>query len=406
MNEPHESLHVLMISDVYFPRINGVSTSTATFREDLQALGHRVTLVVPAYPQATGEADPDIIRVPSRYLPMDPEDRMMHWSALKGLEDRFADSGFDLVHVQTPFVAHYFGRRIARRLGLPMVESYHTFFEEYLFHYLPWLPRACLRSAARRFSRGQCNEVDRVIVPSIAMRDVLQDYGVRTPMDIVPTGLTPAAFTPGDGSRFRTSMGIPLDRPLLVHVGRIAHEKNIGFLLEVVDRLRHRIDDVLLLIAGEGPARATLARQVERLELEAHVRFTGYLDRQVGLKDCYCAGDVFVFASRTETQGLVLIESMAQGTPVVSTAVMGTRDIVGPQRGAIEVREQAEEFAGALERVLSDTDGRARMADEARAFAREWSARAMAARMVETYRMAQGWGDVVDTEGLAESAHS
>lgn len=385
-----------MISDVYFPRINGVSTSTATFREELLALGHRVTLITPAYPQAAGGEEPDIIRVPSRYLPMDPEDRMMRWSALKRLDIRLAGSGFDLVHVQTPFVAHCFGRRVARRLGLPLVESYHTFFEEYLFHYLPWLPRACLRSAARRFSRGQCNEVDRVIVPSLAMRDVLHGYGVGTPMDIVPTGLAPAAFTPGDGSRFRTAMGIPLERPLLVHVGRVAHEKNIGFLLEVVDRLRHRIDDVLLLIAGEGPARTTLARQVERLDLQAHVRFTGYLDRHVGLKDCYCAGDVFVFASRTETQGLVLIESMAQGTPVVSTAVMGTRDIVGPQRGAIEVREQIEEFAGTLERLLSDTDGRARMADEARAFAREWSARAVAERMVETYGKATGTRETTD----------
>lgn len=393
-----------MITDVYFPRINGVSTSTATFREDLQALGHRVSLVAPAYPQAAGEEDPDVIRVPSRYLPMDPEDRMMRWSALKRLDQRLAGADFDLVHVQTPFVAHYFGRRIARRLGLPLVESYHTFFEEYLFHYLPWLPRACLRSAARRFSRGQCNEVDRVIVPSIAMRDVLHGYGVGTPIDIVPTGLAPAAFTPGDGSRFRTAMGIPLDRPLLVHVGRVAHEKNIGFLLEVVDRLRRRIDDVLLLIAGEGPARTSLTRQVERLELEAHVRFTGYLDRHVGLKDCYCAGDVFVFASRTETQGLVLIESMAQGTPVVSTAVMGTRDIVGPQRGAIEVREQAEEFAGTLERLLADTDARARMADEARAFAREWSARAMAEKMVETYRTASDRGRQTGTAEVTGQA--
>jgi len=390
MNEPHESLHILMITDVYFPRINGVSTSTATFREDLQALGHRVTLVAPAYPQGGREDDADIFRVPSRYLPMDPEDRMMHWSALRRLEDRLVDERFDVVHVQTPFVAHYFGRRLSRRLGLPLVESYHTFFEEYLFHYLPWLPRGLPRAGARRFSRGQCNEVSRVVVPSVAMLEVLRRYGVDTPIDIVPTGLGPDAFTPGDGSRFRAQMEIPLARPLLVHVGRVAHEKNIGFLLDVVDRLRHRIDDVLLLIAGEGPARAALARRVERLELEAHVRFTGYLDRQVGLKDCYRAGDAFVFASRTETQGLVLIEAMAQGTPVVSTAVMGTRDIVGPQRGAVEVHEQADEFAITLALLLDDPDRRARMADEARAFAREWSARAMAEKMVETYRMAIG----------------
>lgn len=379
-----------MISDVYFPRVNGVSTSTATFREELRAMGHRVTLVVPAHPQGAAEDDPDLIRVPSRYLPMDPEDRMMHWSRLKRLEPRLASETFDLVHVQTPFVAHYFGRRIARHLNLPIVESYHTFFEEYLFHYLPWLPKRLLRRAVRHFSRGQCNEVDRIVVPSRAMREVLFRYGVSTPADVIPTGLPPSAFTPGDGSRFRARMGIPFDRPLLVHVGRVAHEKNIDFLLRVVDRLRHDVDDVLLLIAGGGPARTTLARRIEQLDLEAHVQFVGYLDRNVGLKDCYRAGDAFVFASRTETQGLVLIEAMAQGTPVVSTAVMGTRDIVGPQRGAIEIREQVEEFASTLAALLPDTDGRARMADAARAFAREWSARAMAERMLETYCKAMG----------------
>lgn len=379
-------MHILMISDVYFPRINGVSTSIATFRAELQALGHRVTLVVPAYPQDADNDDAGIVRVPSRHLAMDPEDRMMRWRRLRALEGELAELDIDLIHVQTPFVAHSFGRRLARWLDLPCVESYHTFFEEYLFHYLPWLPHGGLRALARRFSRSQCNAVDRVVVPSPAMAEVLRRYRVETPIDIVPTGLGLSGFNPGDGTRFRREHGISLDRPLLVHVGRVAHEKNIGFLLQVVDRLRREIDDVLLLIAGEGPARAALARRVGALGLERHVRFSGYLDRRVALKDCYRAGDAFVFASRTETQGLVLLEALAQGTPVVSTAVMGTRDIVCPGRGAVEVPEDVEAFAAALAALLPDRDRRARMADDARDFAREWSARAMAGRMVESYR--------------------
>lgn len=393
-----------MVSDVYFPRINGVSTSIATFRAELQALGHRVTLVVPAYPRSGAGDDTGVIRVASRYLVMDPEDRMMRWRALRALEGELAALAPDLIHVQTPFVAHAFGRRLARRLDLPCVESYHTFFEEYLFHYLPWLPRGGLRAFARRFSRSQCNAVDRVVVPSSAMAEVLLRYGVDTPVDIVPTGLAAVEFNPGDGTRFRREHGIPLKRPLLIHVGRVAHEKNIDFLLRVVERLRHGIDDVLLLIAGEGPARAALARRVRSLGLQRHVRFSGYLDRRVALKDCYRAGDVFVFTSRTETQGLVLLEALAQGTPVVSTAVMGTRDIVCPGRGVVEAVEDVEAFAATLAALLPDRDRRARMADDARAFAREWSARAMAERMVESYRAAGPPGGVVPSLDCADNA--
>ena len=217
-------MHVLMISDVYFPRVNGVSTSTATFREELRALGHRVTLIVPEYPAGTSDDETDIHRVASRYLVVDPEDRRMRWRRLRALEPEVAVLGVDVVHVQTPFVAHYFGRRLARRLGVPCVESYHTFFEEYLFHYLPWLPARWLRAAARRFSREQCSAIDRVVVPSTAMQEALRRYGVVAPIDIVPTGLTPNQFTPGNGTRFRRRLGIPLERPLLVFVGRVAHE--------------------------------------------------------------------------------------------------------------------------------------------------------------------------------------
>jgi glycosyltransferase involved in cell wall biosynthesis len=211
---------------------------------------------------------------------------------------------------------------------------------------------------------------------------------VATPIDIVPTGLSPEAFTPGDGTRFRREHGIAIDRPLLLHVGRLAHEKNIRFLVEMLPRLRAAVPDALLLIAGEGPAERDLRRLVRRRDLAGHVAFTGYLDRRVGLKDCYRAADAFVFASRTETQGLVLLEALAQGTPVVSTAVMGTRDIVEPGRGAVHVAEDHEAFSEAVAALLADGDRRARMADEARAFARAWSARAMAQRLLGSYRAA------------------
>jgi glycosyltransferase involved in cell wall biosynthesis len=165
----------------------------------------------------------------------------------------------------------------------------------------------------------------------------------------------------------------------------MAREKNVGFLLTVLDRVRRRVPEVLLVLAGEGPALADLERRSRRRGGVEHVLFVGSLARERELKDCYRAGHVFVFASRTETQGLVLLEAMAQGVPVVSTAVRGTRDIVEPQRGALRVEEDPEEFAAKVVKLLTLPDLREELGRQAIEFARGWSAATMAEDLVELY---------------------
>ena len=379
-------MRVLMISDVYFPRINGVSTSIQTFRRDLAALGQQVDLLAPAYPARGNADDEGILRVPSRYLFFDPQDRMMLARAIRRQIPELRRRRYDLVHIQTPFVAHYLGLRIARELGVPVVETYHTHFEEYLYHYLPWLPASWLRGTARRFTRSQCNQVNAVVVPSTPVLEALAAYGVATPMQIIPTGLDLDRFQAGDGARFRRRHGIPPDRPVLVHVGRVAHEKNIDFLLHVLQRVRETFPNVLLMIVGEGPARHHLERLGKRLGLGQNLLFVGYLDRESELLDCYRAGDMFVFASRTETQGLVLLESMALGVPVVALAEMGTRDILGPARGALVAEDDIGDFADKVLRLLQDPDLRAALAVDARAYVETWSGPALAQRLLELYR--------------------
>jgi glycosyltransferase involved in cell wall biosynthesis len=381
-------VHVLMISDVYFPRVNGVSTSIQTFSRELQSLGHRVTLIAPDYGQGDeGDAHPfeRLHRVPSRFLILDPEDRMMRRADLFDRERELRSQGIDLIHIQTPFVAHYAGLGLARRLGVPRIATYHTFFEEYLFHYVRFLPRSWMRWAARRFSAAQCNDLDAIVVPSSAMRETLERYGVRTPMRIIPTGIDHSRFQGGDGRRFRQAHGISPERPVIVHVGRIAHEKNIVFLLEVMTEVHLRMPEAVMVIAGEGPALETLKRQVAARGLSASVLFVGYLERSGALLDCYRAGDVFVFSSRTETQGLVLLEAMALGVPVVSTAVMGTRDVLVEGQGALIAGERIDDFAEKVLRVLREPDLKKTLSAKARTYAASWSSPAQASKLLELY---------------------
>lgn len=379
-------MRILMVSDVYFPRVNGVSTSIATYRDSLRALGHEVTLIAPAYP--AGRADEDWVRrVPSRGVWLDPEDRMMRWGALMSLTDGLRRERFDLVHIQTPFVAHYAGLRLARRLGIPAIESYHTYFEEYLSCYLPLAPRPLTRAWARMFSRSQGNAVDAVVTPSRAMHDKLADYGVTTPIGIIPTGLDLPRFTGGDRQRFRRKLGIPEDRPLLLYVGRVAHEKNIDFLLETLTEIRRVEPRALLLVAGEGPAETHLHHLCTRLGIGENVLFTGYLDRAGSLLDCYAAADVFVFASHTETQGLVLLEAMAMGLPVVAHAVMGAREVLREGEGALVAAPgDRADFAAQVLRLLGDPSLLHEQRQRAREYAARWSNEACAQRMVELYQ--------------------
>jgi len=391
-------MNILMISDVYFPRINGVSTSIQTFKRELEQQGHRVVLMVPEYTQEYAFEN-DVMRVPSRGVLFDPEDRMMKKSRALKLLPELRRYNFDLVHIQTPFVAHYLGRTLAKQLGLPVVVTYHTFFEEYLFHYFPFLPRAVMRYLARRFSRNQCNQMDSILVPSTAMAEVLEQYGVKRPMSILPTGLQLDRLVsdPASAARFRDSLGIDQNRPCLVHVGRIAHEKNIEFLIHVIHRVQQQIPELAVIIAGEGPALPAIKALVNKLQLANTVYFVGYLDRSSTLLHCYRTADGFIFASRTETQGLVLLEAMALGVPVVSTAVMGTRDILRPQLGGLVAQEQVADFSERVVQLLSDELLRKKLSQQAIEYVQRWTSSEMAGRMAEFYRSVINNGRVEKT---------
>ncbi len=390
-------MNLLMLSDVYFPRVNGVSTSIRTFAESLSQMGHQVTLVAPDYGDASGQdafggnGAYEIIRLPSRRIFFDPEDRLIRASALRSVLPQLAQRHWDVIHIHTPFRAHQLGVRLAKLGGRPTVETYHTYFEQYIAHYLPWAPKSLLRMFARRASRKLCHDVDHMIVPSQQMVDVLDGYGINTPRTVLPTGIDLREFAGGSGAAFRQQHGIAADRLTLVTVGRLAMEKNIGFLLQVVQRLIAELPTLLLIIAGEGPDAARLKKLSVSLGVQDNVYFVGNLDRRTTLLDCYRAGDIFVFASPTETQGLVLIEAMALGVPIVSTAVMGTATVLRDAHCARISTEDVDVFAAHVAQLLRSPAERATLASAGPLDARAWSTNVLMAQVVALYvRLAEG----------------
>lgn len=376
-------MRILMLSDVYFPRINGVSTAIQTYRQQLHSAGIDSALIAPRYGDEPAETG--VYRLDSWTVPFDEEDKIIPPSRFRAEALRIARD-FDVIHIHTPFAAHGAGVTAAREIGLPVVASYHTLFEEYLHLYAKFLPRRFTAKLARQISRRQCNELDAVIVPSTSMSERLATYGVTKPMHVLPTGIPLTRFRSGDREAFRRYYQIDPDRFVALYVGRAAYEKNIDFLINAFALALKTQPDMLLLIAGEGPAVESLRSQVEHQRLTNSVRFLGYLKRENELPDCYAAADAFAFASKTETQGLVLLEAMAAGLPVVALAEMGTRDILKPESGAIAPADDLADFAAALTRVAADGALRSTMRTKGLAWAEEWSDVTLTGRLTALYQ--------------------
>jgi glycosyltransferase involved in cell wall biosynthesis len=379
-------MNILFISDVFFPRVNGVSSSINTFATELKALGHQVSLIAPSYTDEDKHEE-WIVRVPSHKIYFDPEDRLMKFGKLKALLPWIREQHFDIIHIHTPFTAHYAGIHFGKKLDIPVVETYHTFFEDYLHHYLPFIPQFISRKLARTISRRQCNAVDGIVSPSKPMLDVLKQYGIKTPADVVATGLDASSFANVDGEHFRISHDIPLGQPMLLFVGRVAHEKNINFLLQMHVKLLKNHPETLLVITGEGPAEESIKQSIDKLGITNKVRMIGYLDRSHELIACYKAADIFVFASKSETQGLVLLEAMAQGTAVVALAELGTKSILIEGEGVLIAKDDIHDFADKVSVLLADETKRQMIGERGRQYAQEkWGAGVLAKKVAKFYK--------------------
>lgn len=222
------------------------------------------------------------------------------------------------------------------------------------------------------------------------MQQALTRYGVTTPTKVIATGLALESFchTQGaqDDSDFRSHYGLPQEAQLLLYVGRAAFEKNIDFLIDMLPKVLAKHPTTRLIITGEGPAHNTLVRRAQEIGVDESVLFLGYLDRNGPLQAAYRAADVFVFASRTETQGLVLLEAMALGTPVVSTAMMGTLEVLREGEGCLIAEENHDDFATKINQLLGDETHRQQLAERAQTYAANWHEDVKSKELVSLYR--------------------
>ena len=355
-----------LFSDTYLPQINGVTTTVHWLREELEHMGHEVYVFCPHYGRE--RPDPRVVRLPSLPFLFHRESRVAFPTI--PLRARRIMGELEAIHSHTPFSLGTLALWAARRARIPHVHTYHTLYVAYR-HYLP-PPLRPPRRMAEVLSAAFCNRCDAVTVESTPIRDELLRYGVRVPIHVFPFGVNLRLFSRPIQHDIRADLSLPRDATLLLYVGRLAPEKNVHFLLRAFREVALRRPDVLLLMIGGGPAAEDLVREAQRLGIAGQVIFPGYIGHD-RLVDYYRQCDLFVFASKTETQGLVVLEAMAAGLPVVAIPEMGVKDIVRDGENALCAPEDEVRYAEAVLELLADASLRERLREGALRTARELS---------------------------------
>lgn len=334
-------MRVGFFTEVYHPVVNGIVSSIDGLAAGLRELGHDVYCFAPRMPGC--EESAPVYRMPSLPLPVQTAYRLT--VPVVNRRSRHAIvNRLHVLHAHSPFVTGWMAVRYARRLRIPLVYTYHTRLEEYA-HYVPFDPNAT-RRAASTLTRNFANLADAVIVPTPAMRERLYELGVTAPVEVIPSGIDLRRFAAGRRSEtLRRELGVGNGERMLLFVSRLAREKNVELLLRALARTPASLK---LIIAGDGPEREALQTMTAECGISGRVRFLGEVDRD-RLPDLYASADAFVFASMTETQGLVLAEALAAGSLVLAADAPQVRDVLG---GAGELlRPSAEAFAQAMSRV-------------------------------------------------------
>jgi 1,2-diacylglycerol 3-alpha-glucosyltransferase len=387
-------MKILMMTNTYAPMVGGIEESIRSFTVEFEKLGHEVFIVAPECegmpPDETGVIR---LRAIEKFNHSDFSIALPMSGLLPELMKTFMP---DIIHCHHPFWMGDIALRLGSEYRIPLVFTYHTMFEQHM-HYLPIQNEGTKRFIIDLFT-GYANLATQVIVPSESVRDILLERGVKTPMDVSPTGVDLKRFSKGNGNVIRKRSGIPLNALVIGYVGRLAIEKNLEFLARSIADYLKKETKVHFLVGGSGPLKDTIEKIFEEQGARERLHLVGVLKGQ-DLVDCYHAMNVFAFASLSETQGLVLIEAMAAGVPVVALDAPGVREVVKDgYNGRLVFEENKNNFSEALSWCLKQPNNEfERMKKNVLATTKEFAIDICAQKMLKVYqdvsRKEYAWSD-------------
>ena len=366
-----------IFSESYEPIVNGVSVSVAVLRDGLVSRGHDVFVFAPAYPGHKDDYD-KVVRVPSNSLfvkgyPL-PYPRIPDFRHL----------GLDIVHTQIPFTLGTLAQNVCLKEGIPVVSTNHTLYADYA-HYCKFLPQGLTVPLLIKWMRRYYNRCRRVCVPSGPIGELLRSYGVTVPLDVIKTGIKGVPdYTEADKAEARAKLGVPEDKTMLLYVGRVAEEKNLGLLMKSLAALKR--SDVVTYMVGGGPALHEIENEARALGV-GEIVFTGMLDH-AEIIPYLMAADVFAFPSVTDTQGIAVAEAMSAALPCVSMNAGGIPENMTDGVDGFLCENRVESYSAALKKLFDDPDLRRKMGENAKKDSARFSVGGMIDKFEEFYSKA------------------
>lgn len=380
-------MKVVIFTNAYDPIVSGVVTAIRFFRQGLIDLGHEVYIFAPDHKDIQDRRKDQAERI-FRFSAVNLTRQLYFPIAVPcypGLTSLLRRINPDVIHSHHPFVLGKVGLRVARRLGVPLVYTFHTQYEQYS-HYFP-LPQTLVKWAGRKAVRDYAQSVDLLTTPAESIAGLLQSYGVTKKVHILPNPLDLARYEQIDHEIIRNRYGIGR-RKLLLFVGRIGREKNLDFLLRSFSLLAEEFgDDIRLMLVGSGAAEEMLKKLAAELGLADRVIFTGAVNYEE-IPLYYGAADLFVMTSTSEVKPLVFIESMAAGLPVVAVEASGSKDTFTSGYNGILTPEEVGAFASAVRELLRNDRRRLGIAQAAKESAARYSIKNLTQELLTLYKEA------------------
>jgi len=375
-------MRIMMMTNTYLPHVGGVARSVAAFSDAYRELGHEVLVVAPEF-EGRDTEEQNVVRVPA-VQNFNGSDFSLVLPSTGLLSEATAQYQPDIIHAHHPFLIGSTALRLAAQYSRPLVFTHHTMYEQYT-HYAPG-DSPILKRFVAMLSIHFANACQRVFAPSESVAATLQERGVIIPIDVIPTGVRDELFKVGHGAGFRAALGIDKEAFVLGHVGRLAPEKNLDFLAEAIALCLQRHAGAVAVIVGSGPCTPALRAIFRARGVHDRAFLLGALDHPL-LASAYRAMDVFAFASKTETQGMVLTEAMAASVPVIALDAPGAREVVVDGiNGRLLTDEDVQTFAAALSWCANlDVRDRQRLRRQAKATAARFSLRRCASHALSSY---------------------
>ncbi|BET67337.1 glycosyltransferase family 4 protein [Opitutales bacterium ASA1] len=379
-------MKICFFTNTFLPHVGGVARSVQTFLEDYRRARHRVLVVAPEFPEGPAPRRIERSVVRTRALQQfNGSDFSVSLPLAAEVTDRIEKFRPQILHTHHPFLLGDSALRIGASMNLPVIFTHHTLYEQYT-HYVPFDSEP-MKDFVVDLTTRFANCCSAVFAPSESVAKLLAERGVEKPVHVIPTGIDTRRLATGRREIARKRFGIPEQAVVVGHVGRLAAEKNLGFLTHVLARSATAAKRLHVLVVGDGPERASMQAELEAAGLGERIHFAGTLSGRP-LIDAYAAMDVFAFASHSETQGMVLAEAMSAGLPVVALDASGVRDTMTDalEGRLLPSRADEEAFTSALLSLVRAKRVRLRHSEAARRRAADFDRRVTAERAIAVYK--------------------